>query len=231
MELGVIGGMGSEATSYYFEQLVAHTDAEKDQNHIDTIILNTASLPDRTSAILNKNTEDLLKKLIEHVELLEEIKVKNIAIPCNTAHYFYDIIQEKVSVPIIHMIRETIKYAINNFENVKKVGIMATDGTIDARVYHNECKKLGIEVVIPSKNRQAGIMSLIYDDIKQGKEGDILKFQRAYEELMVAGSDVVVLACTELSVFKKSIYIFDNCIDAMDILVKESILRSNVYYK
>ena len=74
-------------------------------------------------------------------------------------------------------------------------------------------------------------MSLIYDDIKKGRPGDPLKFQKAYEDLMEAGSDVVILACTELSVFKKNHSIEKNCLDAMDILVKESIVRSDATYQ
>lgn len=75
-KLGVIGGMGAEATSYYFQQLVAHTQAEKDQDHIDTIILNHASLPDRTKSILKGNTEKLLNKLTKDAQLLEQLGVE-----------------------------------------------------------------------------------------------------------------------------------------------------------
>lgn len=89
-KLGVIGGMGSEATSYYFEELIAHTRASADQDHIDTVILNHASLPDRTEAILTGEKKALTRQLIEDAQTLEQIGVKNIAIPCNTAHYFYE---------------------------------------------------------------------------------------------------------------------------------------------
>ena len=87
MTLGVIGGMGTEATSYFFEELANHTKVSKDQDHIDTVILNHASLLDRTEAILSKKTDKLLELLIKDVKTLEKLGVKNIAIPCNTSHY------------------------------------------------------------------------------------------------------------------------------------------------
>jgi len=74
-------------------------------------------------------------------------------------------------------------------------------------------------------------MSLIYDEIKRGIPGTFDKFERVYNELMETGSDVVLLACTELSVFKKRNKIYETCLDALDILVRESIQRSNAEYQ
>lgn len=230
-KLGVIGGMGPEATSYFFEELVAHTQAEKDQDHIDTVILNHATLPDRTHAILSGNVEELLEAFIQDAKLLEKLGVDHIAIPCNTSHFLYDATQKQVSIPIIHMVRETIQYALDHFEKVQKIGILATNGTIQSGVYRKECEALGVEAVEPSADNQKEVMSLIYDDIKKGLPADPSKFQKAYEDLMEAGSDVVILACTELSVFKKNHPVEKNCLDAMDVLVKESIIRSDATYQ
>ena len=223
--------MGTEATNYFFEELVAHTKTEKDQDHLDTIILNHATLPDRTEAILSGNTEELTSLLIKDAKLLEGIGIGNIAIPCNTAHYFYDTLQKETAIPIIHMIKESISEALTRFGNVEKIGIMATTGTIETKIYHKECEAQGVEVVVPSAARQADVMSLIYDEIKRGLPGDFNKFDRVYNELMATGSDVIILACTELSVFKKRNKIYDNCLDALDILVRESIQRSNAEYQ
>lgn len=230
-KLGVIGGMGAEATSYYFQQLVAHTQAEKDQDHIDTIILNHASLPDRTKSILKGNTDTLLNNLTKDAQLLEQLGVENIAIPCNTTHYLFDEISKQISIPIIHMVRETVLYASKKHKNLKKIGVMATNGTIHSEVYHKEADKLGIEIVTPSIERQEDVMSLIYEDIKSGHSGDYSKFQRTYDELIDENCEIIILACTELSVFKDKNTVYENCIDAMDVLVQESIIRSDAIYK
>ena len=72
-------------------------------------------------------------------------------------------------IPIIHMPRETVRYAKEHFENVRRIGIMGTDGTVSAGIYRRECESLGIEEIIPSEQRQRDVMSLIYDDVKAGK--------------------------------------------------------------
>lgn len=230
-KLGVIGGMGSEATSYFFEELISHTKADKDQDHIDTIILNHATLPDRTEAILTGDSKELVELLVTDAKLLEAIGAKNIVIPCNTSHFFIEDIQKEVSIPIINMIQKTVQYAVKQFDNVQKIGLMATTGTIQSKVYHKEIKALGLDVVTPSPERQADVMSLIYDDVKSGKPGDYAKFQRTYDELTDYGSVVIILACTELSVFKKKNKVYDNCLDALDVLVNESIISSNAIYQ
>ena len=230
-KLGVIGGMGPEATSYYLEELIAHTRASTDQEHIDTVILNHASLPDRTEAIITGKNNLLTRQLIEDAQTLEKLGVNNIAIPCNTAHYFYKSIQKELSIPIIHMVKESVQFALDNFDYVEQIGIMGTTGTIQSKVYHKECERYGVEAVVPSTERQQDLMSLIYDEIKRGLPGDVKKFERVYQDLIDAGSDVVLLACTELSVFYKENKNYENCLDAMDILIEESIRRSNAVYQ
>ncbi|MCP1103161.1 aspartate racemase [Aequitasia blattaphilus] len=229
-KLGVIGGMGPEATSYFYEEVIAHTKAHTDQEHINMVILSHATMPDRTKAILTGKSEVLIEKLVKDAKILEKLGVANIGIPCNTSHYFFDQVQQEVAIPIIHMPRESVKSAIRSFDNVRKIGIMGTDGTIEAGVYHKECESLGVLPVSPSKERQKDVMSLIYDDIKSGKKGDKKKFNRAFEELVTKGCDVVILACTELSVFKRNFDVSERCIDAMDTLIYESIVRSGAKY-
>lgn len=228
--LGVIGGMGPEATSYYYKNVIAHTQASCDQEHIDMILLSHATMPDRTEAIRTGNDSSLINLLCNDARTLESLGVSNIAITCNTSHYFYDQIQNAVKIPVINMIEESVKYAVRDFENVKRVGIMATDGTINSKIYHKACRKLGVIPVKPSEERQKDVMSLIYDDIKAGKTGDPKKFDRVVREFMRKDCDVIILACTELSVYKGKHEVSPICLDAMDVLVEESILRSGAKY-
>lgn len=156
--------------------------------------------------------------------------VSNIAIPCNTAHYFYDDIQAATKVPVIHMVEETIRYIKDTWPEAKKIGMIGTDGTIQAGNYQRACERYGIELIVPESERQKEVMSLIYDDIKYGKPGDRAKFDHAYDDLMKKGCDAIILACTEISVFKDCNEVPANCVDAMDILVKEAVLRSGAEY-
>lgn len=227
-KLGVVGGMGPEATDYFYQEIISHTKADNDQEHIDMLIFSHACMPDRTKAIISGEYGPFFDEIVPDLKLLSQWGAGNIAIPCNTSHYFYDSLQNQVDVPIIHMPRETVREASKR--GVSSIGIMATDGTIKSGIYHRECTAMGIRPVAPSEETQKLVMSLIYDDIKAGRPADPEKFWFAFEDLKKQGSDVVILACTEISVFKKYHHIPGICIDAMDILVRESIIRSGAEY-
>ena len=167
-KLGVIGGMGPEATSFYYARVIARTKAESDQEHINMIILSHATMPDRTQAILTGNKLPFLKAITQDARDLEMLGVENIAIPCNTSHYFLEDIQKSTSVPIINMVEESVRYVVEAHPKVKKIGIMGTDGTMQAKTYHRACEKFGITPVVPGEACQKDVMSLIYDDIKKG---------------------------------------------------------------
>lgn len=229
-KLGVIGGLGPAATSYYYDSVIKHTKASCDQEHIDMFILSHASTPDRTQAIMSQSTKELIDSLIQDIKLLEYAGVSNIAIPCNTSHYFYDVMQSSTQIPIIHMVRESVLAAAALKNGVKKIGIMGTDGTISSGIYDKECTALDLEAVHPSPDRQKDVMHIIYQEIKCGKPGSEDLFYGVMDEFMEKGCDVVILACTELSVYRQNHKVPDFCLDAMDVLVKESILRSNGEY-
>ena len=107
--LGIIGGMGTEATIDFYTRIMNHTVAYKDQDHIDMVILNHASIIDRTYAIKNNKLDELLRQMHENIKILEYAKVTSIAIPCNTSHSIIDKIQGLTNIPIINMIEETAK--------------------------------------------------------------------------------------------------------------------------
>ncbi|MBP8968762.1 MAG: aspartate/glutamate racemase family protein [Lachnospiraceae bacterium] len=229
--LGVIGGMGPEATAYFYEEVIAHTKALKDQDHIDMVILSHASMPDRTGAINSGDHEELLAAMKGEIEKLEKCGAGNIAIPCNTSHFFLDKIQAMTEIPVINMIEETAKYIAEGEIKVKKVGILATDGAVKAGLYQKACEKFGLQSEIPDPEYQQKVMSLIYDDIKAGKLGDEDKFHAAVTNLQGKGCNVIILACTELSVYKKHHKVPMHCVDALDVLVRESITRSGAEYE
>lgn len=228
--LGVIGGMGPEATSYFYSEVIAHTKALTDQEHLDMVILNHASMPDRTRAILSGDHRDLLAAFEKDCRALEALGAANIAIPCNTSHYFYDQIQAMTQVPIIHMPEESARAAAAEFPGARRIGIIGTDGTVRAGIYHRACEKAGMIPVVPSEEAQRLAMAIIYDEIKSGKTGDREKFAKILADLKGQGAEAVILACTELSVYKKYHGVPAYCLDAMDILVKEAIVRSGAQY-
>ena len=227
--LGVIGGMGTAATIDFYTRIMNHTVAHKDQEHIDMVIINHASIIDRTYAIKNNKLDELLKQMHENLKILENAKVTSIAIPCNTSHSIIDKIQQLTSIPIINMIEETAKGLKEVVNKGEKVGIMATDGTIMLKIYQQACKKYDIEYFVPEDNIQKQIMDIIYDDVKANGIFDNERFKKVLDYFLQNGCNYVILGCTELSGFKKD---FDkNTIDPMDYLVKAAILSVDKEYK
>ena len=223
-KLGVIGGMGPMATQVLYKRIIEKTDAKCDQEHIDMLILSHASIPDRTASIKSGDTKELLNILINDAKMLEKNEVSAIAIPCNTSHYFLEDIQKNVKVPIINMVRETIEYIKNANPNIKKIGILATDGTNFTGIYKKECERLGIECVIPDRDTQKIVMSIIYDQIKAGEKGNMEDFLKVDEFLKSKGCNAGILACTELSCFAKNYSIDGFYVDALEVLCDKSIL-------
>lgn len=209
--LGIIGGMGPKASSYLYELLTDNTNALTDQEHINTIILSHASIPDRTSYILDNTKENPYYKLVNDVKLLELMGVKMIVIPCNTSCYFRSKLQQETSVTIRNMISDTVELLHNN--NYKKVCIMATKGTIESKLYQNELDKYNIKYVIADTNKT---MDIIYNYVKANKKVDKKKFLNIISEINV---DAYILGCTELSILKKELNLDDKFIDPLEVEV------------
>lgn len=229
-KLGVIGGMGPEATAFFYEEVIKHTNASRDQEHLDMVIISQASMPDRTHAIITGDDARLIQVMREDAQALETLGCTCIAIPCNTSHYFYDKIQSFTGVPIIHMPREAVREAAQA-RRARRIGIMGTDGTVRSGVYARECEALGVECMVPSPERQADVMSIIYENVKAGHPADMGKFSLVVDELVRRGCDAIILACTELSVARRRQGAPDVCLDAMDVLVREAIERSGKLYR
>ncbi len=221
--LGILGGLGPMATVYFYEMLTEHTRVSCDQEHINIIISSRATTPDRTAYILGKSKENPLPVMVEEAHRLVSAGADVIVLPCNTAHYFYDELSRATGVPIINIITETVSYCLQN--GMKKIGLLATEGTVQSQAYGNVCKNSGISVAYPCRESQKLINEIIYDEIKQGKDADMEKFGRVAYELRGQGCDTLVLGCTELSLLKKSGHLGKYYTDSLEVLAAVTIER------
>ena len=219
--LGILGGMGPQATQVFYQRILDKTDARRDQEHLPTLIWSDTGMPDRTQAILSGQTEPVYQRLLADARLLEREGCTVLAIPCNTSHYFADRLQRELSIPLMNMIRLTA--AAMKKRGCRRVGLLATDGTVRTGIYQAECAAQGLEGVVPGPEAQALTMSIIYDEIKRGEKGSREKFARIDRDLRDRGCDGAVLACTELSVYKDYHGVPELYLDAMDVLAEESI--------
>lgn len=221
--LGVLGGMGPQATNTFYQFVIDCTDARTDQEHVNTLILSDVDMPDRTQAILGSEQarEAVFQRLLTGARLLENAGCSCIAVPCNTSHFFLDRVQDHIGIPILHMIRETARLLAAR--GLKRPGILATDGTIQTGLYQKEFAAAGIQAAVPSPEAQKLVMSLIYDDIKSGRDGDPQKFASIHRDLLDQGCDCGVLACTELSVFADKHHLPHFYTDAMAVLAERAV--------
>lgn len=224
--VGVIGGLGPMATVYFFEMVVRLTDAYNDQDHIDMIITNRATTPDRTEYIIGKSKKSPVDILIKDAKRLEASEVDFLVITCNTAHYFYKEISESVNIPVINIIEETIKYAKE--KGYKKLGILATTGNIQTKLYQNMCKKYDIQYLVLDDSRQEDLMDIIYKNIKSGKDADMNKFNKLVDYLKNNNCDGAILGCTELSILKNDNNLDSQFyIDSLEVLARKTIYECN----
>ena len=230
IRLGILGGMGPEATEIFYKKIIAHTLVEKDQDHIDILIYSHAGIPDRTSYLLEGRQDELWNVLRGDVELLKAAGIGYLVIPCNTTHYFAEGFNSLMDGKFINMIEETAAYV--NERHIKRVGILATDGTMKNDMYGKALRSLGIEAVYPSPEGQKNVMSIIYEEIKAGEKGDRHKFNGVIKELEEKKCEACILACTELSVFSMN-HMLNGAyyIDALDVAAKVSIEKCGGIYQ
>jgi len=206
--VGILGGMGSMATVDLFEKIIKNTQVTCDQDHLHIIIDNYSEIPDRTDFILNKGL-DPTKKMIEAAMRLEQAGAELIAMPCNTAHFFYDEIQASINVPIIHMMKETSKIIKSN------TILLATQGTYTAKLYAN--------VLIPNDKMQNVVSELIY----QYKKDQTINVRLKKEVLsQLEYLDGIILGCTELPLIFKQMDTNVPLIDPTQILAEAIILKA-----
>lgn len=196
----VIGGMGTMATESFVHQLNKRIPAKRDQDYLNYILVNHATVPDRTAYILDNSKPNPYYDLAEDIKQQAALNPEFFAIPCNTAHYFYDDLQKLTDIPILHMPREAVKEIKNKFPNAKRVGLLATHGTVADHVYENEIKDAGYEFVGPTDVIQEKTDELIYTDIKERDFVDRQLFHGLVSTMInERHCDVVILGCTELS--------------------------------
>lgn len=218
--LGIVGGVGPLATAYFMQLVIAKTPATCDQDNIPMIVYNDPQIPDRTSYILDHESPDPLPEMQKVIRWLEDAGADYLAIPCNTAHYFYDDLAAGTSLPILSIIQETVKRVESTVRSGDTVGLLATDGTLRSGVFQRQLEAAGYKTAEPTPEEQRDVvMSLIYDRVKQGLPYDPQPFLELGARMHARGCDVIIVGCTELSVIYQDLADKPNyLIDSMDIL-------------
>ena len=220
--LGIIGGMGPEATANFYMKMIKATKAQKDQDHFRVIIDSNPKIPDRTEAILGTG-ESPVEALIQTAKNLQTLGVEAAAIPCITSHYFIEEVQREVNYPIINALEELRKHMLSLYPEGTKIGILATDGTIKTGLFQKNL--MNSQVIYPSPTSQTEkVMKAIYGDkgIKWGNTGvePLHLIKEAAHEMMEKGAEVLILGCTEIGLVLKPNHISIPLIDPMEVMAQ-----------
>lgn len=222
--VGILGGIGPMATVYFMQRVLDLTDASRDQDHLDMLVWNHASIPDRTAYLLGDSDDSPGPVMAEDARQLERAGAKFIAVPCNTAVAFQDEISSAVGIPVIDIVEVTVAAAQDAVPGITSVGILATDGTLRAQTYHRAAEAAGLTPVVPDDVVQKDVMSMIYDGVKAGMPVERDRFDAVVAHLRAKGAGAVMLACTELSILRTDLRVDDpGVVDSLDALAARTV--------
>jgi len=221
--IGILGGMGPEATADLFMRIIRATPAKSDQDHLRVIIYSNSKVPDRTPAILG-NGPSPLPEMLRTGRALEVAGADFIIIPCNTAHFYFDDLARELKLPILHMIRLAAEETHKKSIDITRAGLLATDGTVASRLYHNVFSEVGIKIITPPPRQQADVMRAIYQHVKTGDlEGGGNILRGVSEELVEEGSEAIICGCTEVSLVLKQSDLKVPVIDPLQVLAETAV--------
>jgi aspartate racemase len=208
MVLGVLGGLGPGATVHFMDRLVEMTPAASDQDHIETIVYNDPTVPDRTDAILGDGLSPK-DQLVENAKTLDSAGCDAIVIDSNTTHYYHNAIDSAVNAEIPHLMSLVEQYLKK--EEIHSVGVLTTEPAIQMDLYENVAK----DVVYPDNT---GLLMEAMYLYKAGKQERAANKYRDAAQTVPSYVDGYVIGCTDFSALNASLS--KPTVDALDILVR-----------
>lgn len=216
--LGILGGMGPAATVDFYGKVVSHTPASRDQDHVPVLIHADPRIADRTAHLLHQQ-EDPYPALRAGAQKLERMGADFIAIPCNTAHFCHEKLQEEVGIPVLHIVDAVVNDLHSQGLESGDIGILATEGTRKGQVYEAKLRQHGFIPQYPDWDTQNDVNK----GIKWVKAGDFGSGKALFAQILrqyAQNNTKIVLACTEIPVALKDEPILQHCIDATDALAR-----------
>ena len=220
--LGVLGGMGPLATADFLKKLVAVTPAQRDRDHIPVIVYSVPQIPDRVGPIMREQGESPLPAMIEGVRTLEAAGASCIAIPCVTAHHWYDPLCQAANAPILH-IADATRIALTERGLSGDVGLLATTATLRSGFFQRRLEAAGLGLVLPTEEMMHELVLPAIACVKRHDMSGALRLARyAVEGLLARDVQAVVLACSELPAAIESVEpdVAARCVDPLAALAQ-----------
>jgi aspartate racemase len=199
--IGILGGMGPEATLDLFSKIIANTTASRDQDHLRVVIDSNPKVPDRTAAIL-RGGESPVPAMKAGIRALGRAGADFVVIPCVSAHFFLDELRSEATLPILSMLDVTAEHIRKHHLHIRNVGLLATTGTLQGGRFREKLQQLGIATLTPAGPDQERVMVAIYE-IKgaaagRGRAEIGVEIRDIARRLIERGAQGVVAGCTEI---------------------------------
>ncbi|MDQ2804536.1 MAG: amino acid racemase [Pseudomonadota bacterium] len=196
--LGVLGGMGPLASAQFMLRLTELTTATRDQDHIPAVLWSDPRVPDRTAGTLGGGT-DPLPFLLRGIAGLRQAGCAAIAIPCNTAHGWYDDMQVAAGCPILHIVDAAAAELRRIGVTGGRIGVLGTAGTLAMRIYQNSLGAAGWECLVPSEDEMERLVGPAIGFVKANRVAEAYApLAEAARNLAARDAAAVVLGCTEI---------------------------------
>lgn len=223
---GVLGGLGPAATVHFLRRVLELTDATRDQDHVDLLVWQHGSIPDRTGFLRGRN-ESPEPMLVADAVALERAGARFVAVPCNTAVAWVEQMRAAVGIEVLDTVDETVAAARAAVPGLARLGLLATDGTVDQGLYTRAAERAGIELLTPDEPVQRRVMAAIYDGVKAGRPVPREELDAFVAHLRERGAEAVALGCTELSVLRADLGVEDPAlVDSIDAVAVATIRRA-----
>lgn len=223
LTVGVLGGMGPEATVDFMSAVIALTDAASDQDHLPLLVDNNPRVPDRQQA-MRTGSRGVQIALREMALKLERAGADFLVMPCNTAHAFIDEANAAVSIPFVSIIDTTMDAVRAATPSGATVGLLATNACLNSKVYQSAAQARSVELELLDEKLQQRCMSLIFD-IKRGDTGAKPSdgMRSLAEHLIDAGAGAVIAGCTEIPLVLKPDQVRVPLISSTEALAKRTV--------
>ena len=232
--IGILGGMGPEATLDCFGKIIRNTPASRDQQHLRVIIDSNPKIPDRTPAII-ADGQSPAPAIIQGCQALERAGADFIIIPCVSAHFFLDEIQQQTPLPILSIIDATAEAIARDYPEIKVVGLMASSGTVKGEKFQTRLAQDGITTVVPDDHDQSEIMAAIYaikNSQSKRSRADITAALIADAERLISkkpdGAQGIIAGCTEIPLAMHQKHLAVPYFDALTILARTAIHKAGL---
>lgn len=222
--VGILGGMGPEATVYFFNKIVQLTPARNDQDHIRLIILNDPKIPDRTEAVLGEG-ELPVSAVQAGIDQLVGSGAEIIVIPCVSVHFFTDQITIPSTVTFLNILQEASRNTIRKWPHIRKVGILGTDLTISRKLFDPFFIDKGVSVLTLDGELQNRLVMKAICAIKGGSYQTPQRLlKEAANRLKDKGAEIIIAGCTEIPLVLNSQVLEMPFVDSLACLA-ESVVR------